>query len=405
MTDLREVSDEEREDAWRAAATEEAQRPFVLDRGPLLRVLLLRLAEESHVLVITVHHTVFDGWSFPVLLQELAELYEAGTAGRAPELPELPVQFADFALWERERLQGETLDELVTYWRETLKGAPVLQLPIDKPRPLVQTYDGATETADFGDTLLDGLKELGRGDGATLFMTLMAAFHVLLHRYSGQDDIVVGTVSANRGRPELEPLIGYLINTLPVRVDLSGDPTFPEVLERVRAATVGAYAHQDLPFAKIVDALRAPRDPSRHPLFQVGFMLADNQQRDLRAGELTWTSEELQTEAAKFDLLVSAVETDGQLSVGVSYATALYEAATVRRLLGHFRVLLDGIVADPTTPLSRLPIMTEAELRQEIVEWNDTAVEFPDWNLHQKFESQVDAHPDAVAVELAKQPA
>lgn len=400
-TDLREVPDEERDEAWRAAATEEAQRPFVLDRGPLLRVLLLRLAEESHVLVITVHHTVFDGWSFPVLLQELAELYEAGTAGRAPELPELPVQFADFALWERERLQGETLDELVTYWRETLKGAPVLQLPIDKPRPLVQTYDGATETADFGDTLLGGLKELGRGDGATLFMTLMAAFHVLLHRYSGQDDIVVGTVSANRGRPELEPLIGYLINTLPVRVDLSGDPTFPEVLERVRAATVGAYAHQDLPFAKIVDALRAPRDPSRHPLFQVGFMLADNQQRDLRAGELTWTSEELQTEAAKFDLLVSAVETDGQLSVGVSYATALYEAATVRRLLGHFRVLLDGIVADPTTPLSRLPIMTEAELRQEIVEWNDTAVEFPDWNLHQKFESQVDAHPDAVAVELA----
>ncbi|MYS19643.1 amino acid adenylation domain-containing protein [Streptomyces sp. DvalAA-14] len=398
--DLREVPAESLEERWRAAAVEEGTRPFVLDRGPLLRVLLLRLADEAHVLVVTVHHTVFDGWSFPVLLAELAELYEAAAVGRESTLPELPVQFADFALWERGRLQGETLDELVAYWRETLAGASVLQLPTDRPRPLVQTYDGATEADDFGDTLLTALTALGRAEGATLFMTLIAAFHVLLHRYSGQDDIVVGTVSANRGRPELETLIGYLINTLPIRVDLSGDPAFPEVLERVRTATVGAYAHQELPFAKIVEAARAPRDPSRSPLFQVGFMLADNQQRDLTSAELIWASEELPTEAAKFDLLVSAVETAGRLNVGITYAKALFDAATVRRLLGHFRVLLDGIVADPGTPLSRLPILTEAELRQEIVEWNDTRVEFPAGNLHQKFEERAAAHPDAIAVEL-----
>ncbi|WP_405577609.1 non-ribosomal peptide synthetase [Streptomyces sp. NBC_01190] len=398
--DLRDGPDETLEERWRAAAVEEATRPFVLDRGPLLRVLLLRLAEDTHVLVVTVHHTVFDGWSFPVLLAELAELYEAAAVGRDSTLPELPVQYADFALWERGRLRGETLDELVAYWRETLSGASVLQLPTDRPRPLVQTYDGANEAADFGDTLLEALTSLGRAEGATLFMTLIAAFHVLLHRYSGQDDIVVGTVSANRGRPELENLIGYLINTLPIRVDLSGDPAFPEVLERVRTATVGAYAHQDLPFAKIVEAARAPRDPSRSPLFQVGFMLADNQQRDLPAAELTWSSEELTGEAAKFDLLVSAVETAGRLDVAITYARALFDAATVRRLLGHFRVLLEGIVAAPDTPLSRLPILTEAELRQEIVEWNDTRVEFPDGNLHQRFEARVAAHPDAIAVEL-----
>jgi amino acid adenylation domain-containing protein len=385
---------------WRRLAREEAARPFVLDEGPLLRLLLMQLADERHVLVVTVHHTVFDGWSFAVLLQELATLYEAAVTGSPTNLPELPVQFADYAVWERDRLQGKVLDELVGYWQETLRGAPVLQMPTDRPRPLVQTYDGGTERLEMDGSLLYGLKALGRREGATLFVTLMAAFNVLLHRYSGQDDIVVGTVSANRGRPELAPLIGYLVNTLPVRADLSGDPTFLELLGRMRTATVGAYAHQDLSFAKMVEALRVTRDPSRSPVFQVGFMLAESQQRDLRAGDLVWTSEELETEAAKFDLLVSAVESGGRLQVGVSYATALFDGATMRRLLGHFRVLLEGIVADPQRPLSGLPVMPAAELQQEIVQWNATAAAYPSWCLHEKFEAQVEATPDGIAAEL-----
>lgn len=259
--DQRSVAADEIEQHWRAAAQEETARPFELERGPLFRAHLQQLADEDHVLLITVHHTVFDGSSFPVLLAELSESYAGAVAGTAAQLPELPVQFADFAVWERDRLQGETLKELTDYWSENLRGAPVLQLPTDRPRPLVQTYQGTTESRDLGDKILTRLTTLGRDEGATLFMTLMAAYHVLLHRYSGQDDIVVGTVSANRSRPELQPVIGYLINTLPVRVDLSGDPTFREVLERTKAASLGAFGHQDLPFAKIVEAAKAPATP------------------------------------------------------------------------------------------------------------------------------------------------
>ncbi|MGW6612340.1 non-ribosomal peptide synthetase [Streptomyces erythrochromogenes] len=398
--DQRSVAADEIEQHWRAAAQEETARPFELERGPLFSAHLQQLADEDHVLLITVHHTVFDGSSFPVLLAELSDSYAGAVAGTAAQLPELPVQFADFAVWERDRLQGETLKELTDYWSENLQGAPVLQLPTDRPRPLVQTYQGTTESRDLGDKILTRLTTLGRDEGATLFMTLMAAYHVLLHRYSGQDDIVVGTVSANRSRPELQPVIGYLINTLPVRVDLSGDPTFREVLERTKAASLGAFGHQDLPFAKIVEAAKAPRDPSRSPVFQVGFMLSDDQKRDLRPGGMTWASEELPAEAAKFDLLVSAVESSGRLGLHLSYATALYDAATAQRLLGHFEVLLDGVVNDPEARISQLPIMTEAELHQELVTWNSDKADFPDWNLHQAFEAKVAAHPDVMAVEL-----
>ncbi|MCA2217971.1 non-ribosomal peptide synthetase [Jidongwangia harbinensis] len=400
VTDLTAVPTADREARWRELAREEAERPFALDRGPLLRARLLRVAADRHVLVVAVHHTVFDGWSFGVLLQELSSWYAAEVADRPADLPPPAVQFADYAVWERERLRGEALDELVGYWRDNLAGAPVLQLPTDRPRPLVQTYDGDSAGIDLDADLLDGLKALGRREGSTLFVTLMTAFQVLLHRYTGQDDIVVGTVSANRTRPELAPMIGYLVNTLPIRGDLSGDPGFAEALQRVRTATLGAYAHQDLSFARMVDALRVPRDPSRSPIFQVGFMLAEDQRHHLDTGGLTWTSEELAGSAAKFDLLVSAVESGGRLHVGVSYATALFDAATVGRLLGHFEVLLRGVVADPRRPLSRLPLMTATELRQELLTWNDTEAEYPAWCLHEKFEAQVAATPDAVAVEL-----
>ena len=400
VADLTGLPDAERDQRYQEQARQEAARPFTLEHGPLLRALPVRLAADRHVLVVTVHHTVFDGWSFGVLVQELCALYEAGVAGRPARLDDLPIQFADYAVWERERLQGQVLDELQEYWRTTLAGAPVLQLPTDRPRPLVQTYDGATERIEVPGHLLDGLKALGRREGSTLFVTLMAAFQVLLSRYSGQDDIVVGTVSANRTRPELVALVGYLVNTLPVRGDLTGDPGFGEILRRIRTATVGAYGHQDLPFASIVDAVRAPRDAGRHPLFQVGFMLAENQRRDLTAGGLLWETEELPGTAAKFDLLVSCVEDAGTLQVIASYATALFDPATVRRMLGHFRVLLAGVLADPARPVSQLPLLTEAELRQEIRGWNDTRADYPSWCLHEKFEAQVARTPGAVAVEL-----
>jgi amino acid adenylation domain-containing protein len=378
----------------RRLAEEEANTPFSLADGPLLRARLARVDEADHVLLVSVHHTVFDGWSFGVLLQELAALY----AGE--QLDELPVQFADYAVWERERLQGETFQELADYWRGALDGAPVLQMPTDRPRPLVQTYAGGIERIDIDAAVLDGVRAVGRAEGATLFVTLMAAFQALLARYTGQDDVVVGTVSANRSRPELAPLIGYLVNTLPIRGDLSGDPTFRELLDRVRTATVGAYAHQDLPFAKIVEALKVTRDPSRSPLFQVGFTLAENPNEPIRAGELTMLAEPVETSAAKFDLLVSAEETVTGLRIGVSYATALFDGATVARLLGNFRVLLAGIAADPGQRLSQLPVLTPEELHRELVEWNSNTADWPSWCMHEKFEEQVAATPDGIAAEL-----
>jgi amino acid adenylation domain-containing protein len=400
IDDLAGVDEAGREAEFQRLAAEEAGQPFVLGAGPLIRLRLVRMAHDAHVLLVVVHHTVFDGWSFGVLTNELLAIYQAIVAGQPGPLPGLPIQFADYAIWERERLQGSALDELVGYWTENLAGAPSLQLPTDRPRPLVQTYDGGIEHLDVDRTLLDGLKAISRSHNATLFVTLMTAFQVLLSRYSDQDDIVVGTVSANRSRSELAPLIGYLVNTLAIRGDLSGDPAFPELLERVRTATLGSYAHQDLPFAKLVNALRVHRDPSRHPVFQVGFTLAESYEPELRAGGLTVTREELLNTAAKFDLLLSATDLNDRLRITASYASALFDGPTVRRMLGNFHVLLQEIVADPHRRLSRLPVMSAADLRREIVQWNATSVAYPSWCLHEKFEAQARHSPDAVAVEL-----
>lgn len=400
VTDLSGLDPAARDAEWNRLTAQEAEHPFVLHEGPLLRTTLVRLADQQHALLVVVHHTVFDGWSFGVLTTELCVLYEAEVAGKPSTLPELAVQFADYALWERERLTGQTLEELVGYWQETLADAPTLQLPTDRQRPVVQTYDGALETVTLPVPLLAKLKTIGRADGATLFSTLMAAFQVLLHRFSGQDDIVVGTVSANRSRSELASLIGYLVNTLAVRCDLSGDPTFPELLGRVHAATVGAYAHQDLPFAKLVDALRVHRDPSRHPVFQVGLQLAESYDTALHAAGLTIEQQALDSTAAKFDLLLSAAETPGGLVVNACYATALFDAGTIRRFLSCFEVLLQGIAAEPNRPLSRLPLLSDAGLHRELVEWNDSAKPFRQWAIHEMFEARAQATPDGVAVLL-----
>ncbi|MFC5286508.1 amino acid adenylation domain-containing protein [Actinokineospora guangxiensis] len=383
-----------------AVTEEEAARPFALAQGALLRTTLVRRGPDSHRLIVVVHHTVFDGWSFGVFTGDLLAAYAAEATGAAPRLPELPVQFADYALWERDRLRGEVSAKLVEYWQSTLAGAPALQLPTDRPRPVVQTYDGDVVTLELPADLADGLRTLARGAETTLFTVLMAAFQVLLHRFSGQDDVVVGTVSANRSRPELAPMIGYLVNTLAIRGDLSGDPSFTELLRRTHTSVLGAYAHQDLPFAKLVEALRVHRDPSRHPVFQVGLQLVDAAAGEHEAAGVTVRPAAVAGTAAKFDLLLAAADRGAGISVVASYATALFDRSTVERLLGCLRVLLDGIAADPGTALSRLPLLTAADRARELVEWNDTAVDYPDWCLHEKFEAQVAATPDGIAVVL-----
>jgi non-ribosomal peptide synthetase component F len=381
-------------------AAAEAARPFGLAEGPLFRVRLVRLSDDEHVLITVVHHAVFDGWSIGVMLTELTHLYESELSGAPSRLAALPVQFADYALWERERLQAPPAKELLEYWRKRLDGYPTLQLPTDRPRPRLDGFQGAVEWLRMGTDVLAGLRELARAEGTTLFVTLMACLQTLLHRYTGQDDIVVGTLTAARGRPELAPLIGFLVNTLPIRTELTGDPTFRGLLGRVREATEGAYAHQDLPFAKLVEELKVPRDPSRAPVFQVAMTLAEAP-GELTAGGLTVRLERLDLPAAKFDLSFVAEVRGDDLWVELSYSTALFDAATARRLLGNLRVLLTGVLEDPGRPLSRLPILTEAELHRELVEWNDTATDLPVMCVHERFERQVADTPDGVAAEMA----
>ncbi len=387
------------EQSLRERAAEEAARPFTLSEGPLFRPHLLRLSADEHVMTVIVHHSVFDGWSVGVLVRELTALYAAEVTGEPAGLPELPVQFADYAIWERERLQGTSLEELVEYWRKNLDGFQTLQMPTDRPRPMVASYEGGHERLNLGERLLTGLRALSHDEGTTLFVTMLAALQALLHRYTGQDDIVVGTVSANRSRAKLAPLVGYLVNTLPMRTDLAGDPTFAELLGRVRETTMGAFAHQNLPFAKLVEELRVERDPGRAPIFQVALTLAEPPESTEAAG-LAVEMEKIDLVAAKFDLGVHVDVRPDDLWLDTLYATSLFDPATVRRLLGHLRVVLESVVADPSRRLSELPVLTGEELARELVEWNDTAADFPQVCVHERFEWQVARTPDGVAAEL-----
>ena len=402
LVDYAELGREAASGRLREFAMQEALRPFRLARDRMFRAHLVRLAADEHVLVMVVHQTVFDDWSYSVLLRELAALYGQEAAGAPSGLGELPVQFADYALWERDRLHGAVLEELEDYWRGVMAGFETVQFPTDRPRPLLASHDGEVEITMAGRDLLDGLREVSRREGTTLFVTLLAGLQALVSRYTGQTDVVVGTVSANRSRAELAPLIGFLVNTLPIRADLSGDPAFTELLARAREATVGAYAHQDLPFGKLVETLRVDRDPSRAPVFQIALTYAERDNTPVTAAGVDFALTELvpAVTPAKFDLtLVAEARSDG-LWFECSYKTGLFDAATVARLLGHLEVLLRGVVADPSARLSGLPVLTGPELRRELVEWNDTAARFPLVCIHQGFEAQVAAAPDAVAAEF-----
>jgi amino acid adenylation domain-containing protein/FkbM family methyltransferase len=355
ILDLSDVTAAEREARVRSLAEEEARRPFDLTSGPLLRACLLRLDEEEHVMLFTMHHIVSDGWSMGVLVSEVSALYEAFTRGEASPLPELTIQYADYAAWQRGWLQGEVLEEQLSFWREQLKGGPeTLRLRTDRPRPPVQTYRGARKSLELPKALAESLRELCRQENATPFMTLLAAFKTLLYRYTGQADIAVGTDIANRNRVETENLVGFFVNQLVIRTDLSGDPDFRELLARVRAAALGAYAHQDVPFEKLVEELRPERDVSRTPLFQVKLVLQNAPFRSLELAGLSLSPVEFEGGKANLDLTLFLSESERGLVGQMEYNTDLFDTATVARMLSDFRELLTRVVADPGARLSDL---------------------------------------------------
>jgi len=406
VIDLGELSEAERNTEVQRFAAEEAQRLFNLSRGPLLRATLLRIGEQEWVLLLTLHHIISDEWSMEVLFRELAALYKAFSADRPSPLHELPIQYADFAVWQRERLQGDVLDPQLSYWKEKLSGAPPsLSLPTDRPRPSMQTFRGRRESRPLlSPSRLQSLKALGQEEDVTLFMTLLAAFNALLHRYTGQDDMVLGSPMANRNRVELEGLIGFFLNTLVFRTDLSGDPTFRELLGRVREVALGAYAYQDLPFEKLVEELRPERDLSRTPVFQVMFVLQHAWRQALAFPGLTLSPMELDTSTSKFDLTLFVAEDTEGLRGTVEYNTDLFDAATVTRMLGHCQTLLEGIIANPDQPVGTLPLLTESERHQLLVVWNDTQAHYPkDRCVHALFEAQAQRRPHAVALVFGDQ--
>jgi amino acid adenylation domain-containing protein len=380
---------------------QEANTPFDLEAGPLIRGKLIRLGEEEYVLLITMHHVVSDGWSMGVLLSEMSALYAAFLHGRANPLPELSVQYADYALWQREWMQGEILQQQANYWRTALKDAPaVLELPMDHSHPAMQDYAGNFCSVALGERLCGSLRKLSQSHGVTLFMTLLAGWAVLLMRLSGQQDIVVGTPVANRTRSEIENLIGYFANTLAIRLDLSGQPAVGELLARVKARVLGAQQHQDIPFEQVVEAVQPARNLAHNPLFQVVFAW-----QNVPQGALTLPGLELQPldlthpRNAKFDLLLTLKEENGQIAGTLEYATSLFKAITMERYLGYFAALLEAMAADDSSCIDRLSMLDEEERREIVYTWNRKQAEYPGRRcIHELFEQQVEESPQATAV-------
>ncbi len=391
----------QRDDEVRRRTMDEAARPFDLATGPLYRARLLRLAGDEHVLLFSMHHVVSDEWSLGVIFRELSALYAAALEGAPSPLPELAVQYVDYAVWQREQLHGEALDRQLAYWKGRLSGAPaVLELPADHPRPALQTYRGAREPFELSADLLHRLEALGRGEGATLFMVVLGVLQVLLSKYSGNQDVVVGSPITGRTRHEVEGLIGFFTNTLVLRTDLSGDPDFHEVLRRVRETTLGAYDHQDVPFERLVEELQPERSLAHSPLFQVMLTQGDSAPTALDLPGVTLRRFEGGTETSKFDLTVAVTAHAGGITGAIEYSTDLFEPGTIRRMVGHLRRVLEQVAADPHVPLSRLELMDEAERRLVVEEWNATETAYPtaDACVHHLFEAQAERTPEAVAV-------
>ncbi|WP_256871845.1 non-ribosomal peptide synthetase [Nostoc sp. TCL26-01] len=378
----------------------ETQSPFDLQNDSLLRSKLLHLQPQEHILLLTMPHIVADGWSIGVVMRELSQLYTAFSQGQTPSLPELPIQYADFALWQRQWLQGECLQTQISYWREQLAGLPPkLELPTDRPRPAVQSFQGAIHGFVITPELTLALHQLSQQTGSTLFMTLLAAFKVLLGRYTATTDIVVGTAIANRNQAELEGLIGLFVNTLVLRTDLSGNPTFKELLTRLREVALGAYAHQDLPFEQLVEELQPQRSLSHTPLFQVMFVLQNAPISTMELPGLTARVMETELATAKFDLTLYMEQSGSGLRAAFEYNTDLFNAETISRMVGHLQTLLTAIATNPDQKISQLPILTPAEQHQLLIEWNQTQIDYPQNTcIHQLFEQQVEQTPEAIAL-------
>ncbi|MEW5925951.1 MAG: non-ribosomal peptide synthase/polyketide synthase [Gemmatimonadota bacterium] len=400
VLDLRGLPEEAREGRARRLAEEEALRPFDLARGPLLRGTLLRLGAEDHVLCFTMHHVVGDGWSTEIMVRELSALYGAFGRGEASPLPELPVQYADFAVWQREWLGGETLEAQVGFWRERLRGAPpLLEVPLDRPRTLARDARAGSHGFTLSPEVARRLRALSRREGATLFMTALAGWQALLARYAGQDDVVVGTPVAGRTRVETEGVVGFFVNMLALRADLGGEPTWTELLGRVREETLGAYAHQDLPFERLVDELGVERSLAHTPLFQVVFALGRSAPGDhLALGGLEIERFAAGGEAAKFDLDLRLAEEGERLGGTLLFRESLFEAATAARMAGHLEVLLGAMAADPARRLSEVSLLLGAERAQVLAASRGEAVGRPPACVHELFAEQAARTPDRTAV-------
>jgi amino acid adenylation domain-containing protein len=405
ITDLRDLPREEREERVRQLIESEGQRPFDLAHGPLWRLSLLQLDEEEYLLMFSEHHVLHDGWTEGRLVLDFIALYAAFAENQPYPLPELSIQYADFAYWQRQTFQGEMLETLLSYWRKQLADIPpMLELPTDFPRPAVMSFRGANSNWEFTPELTKAINAFSRREGVTLYMTLLAAFNVLLHRYTKQEDIAIGAPIANRNRVETEWLTGFFVNTLVMRNDLSGDPEFREMLRRVREVALGAYTHQDMPFERLVEDLQPDRTLNRQPLFQVMFVLQNAPNPPIELPGMTFETLRVHNRTSKFDLLLSMREDGDHLTAALEYNTDIFAEATIRRMLQHFQNLLEEIVAHPEQRISELSLMKEPERQQLLVEWNDTQAAYPeDRSLMQLFEDQVARTPDAVAITFGEE--
>jgi amino acid adenylation domain-containing protein len=400
VIDLISVPEAERLHEAARIALEDFRAPFDFQNGPILRAKLLRMGENDHLLLLTLHHIVIDGWSRSVLLQELTTVYEAFREGKKSPLAPLPIQYADFAHWQQNFVQEEPVQKQIAYWKRQLAGAPpLLEWPTTYPRPAVQSFRGARQSILIPRTTADAIKALSQKEGCTLFMTLLAAFQTVAARYTGQEDIVVGSPIANRNRAEIEGLIGCFLNTLVLRTNLEGNPTFREVMSRVRETSLAAYANQDLPYEKLVEELHPARDHSYNPVFQVMFVLQNTPERVLKTKELNIAPFEIDGGISKFDLTLNLEETPQGISGWIEYATDLFDAAAIGRFAGHYQTLLEAAALNPGQPVATLPLLTGNERRQILETWNNTRADYPgDMGVHRLVESQALKQPDSAAV-------
>jgi amino acid adenylation domain-containing protein len=393
------LPDSRRQNEAKRSATDAARKPFDLAAGPLLRAMLVKLGGQEHLLLLTMHHAICDLWSVRVMIAEVAKLYEAANEGKPASLAELPVQYAHFATWQRQWLQGETLEAEIEYWKRQLEGVSVLQLPADRPRPAVQTFRGARLPLSLSKSLTDSLDALSRREGVTLFMTLLGAFQTLLYRYTGQTDIAVGSPIASRHHGQTEKLLGYFANTLVLRANLSGNPTFRQVLSQVRETALSAYSHQDFPFEKIVEVLQPERDLSHNPLFQVLFALQNVPFEPPKASGLTMEFMGIDGNTARFDLVLGLTQTAEAITGAFEYNTDLFDAETISRFADHLVTLLQSICDGPERRISILSLMTSLEMKRQVVDWNNSFVSYrKDVPLHRLFEEQAGRAPGAIAL-------